>query len=255
MVIDAFGQSEIEQLHGTRRRHLDVGRLQIAMNDPLPMRHLQGVCDLDRDRDGILDGERTLQQPLGECRSVDQFKYQGGHSVDALEAIDGADVRMVEGRENLCFALEADQTVRVLGEEQREDLDRNVAIELAVARAVHIAHPATAKEVHDRIRAELPADERRSLLCCSHRRNRRPAFSVVAPSARKKAVCLAVRGEQRSHLFAHVHVISAFARDVRVALRLRQRHRGIEHGKHTIQVFAGHPQVLPFDGSRTTISG
>ena len=179
MVIDAFGQSEIEQLHETRRRHLDVGRLQIAMNDPLPMRHLQGVCDLHRDRDGILDGERTLQQPLGERRSVDQFKYQGGHSVDALEAIDGADVRMVEGRENPGFALEADQTVRVLGEERREDLDRHVAIELAVARAVDIAHPATAKEVHDRIRAELPADERRSLLCCSHQRNRRPAQESV----------------------------------------------------------------------------
>ena len=65
------------------------------MNDPLPMRYCQGVGDLHRDRDRILDGDRTLQQPFGQRRSVDQFKHQGGHAVDAFEAIDGADVRMV----------------------------------------------------------------------------------------------------------------------------------------------------------------
>jgi hypothetical protein len=228
-VIDAFGQSEIEQLHEIRR-HLDVCRLQIAMNDPLPVRHLQGVCDLYRDRDGIPDGERTFQQPLGERRSLDQLEYQGGHSVDPLEAIDGADVLVVESREYLGFALEADQTVRVLGEERREDLDRHVAIELAVARAVHVAHPATAKVVDDRIRAELPSDERRGLLC-SHPRHRGPAQEFVG------------RGLPRQEgldFFAQLAIAGTHLADECRALVRRARERGAQNRLDLIPAFAHH---------------
>ena len=172
-----------------------------------------------------------MQQPLGKRRSVDQFKYQGGHAVDALEAIDGADVRMVEGRENLRFALEADQTVRVLGEERREDLDRNVAIELAVARAVDVAHPATAKEVHDRIRAELPADERRCLLCCSHQRHRRPAQEFVRRGL--------VR-QERLDFFTQRAIVGTHLDDESRALVRGARERGAQNRLDLVPAFAHH---------------
>ena len=54
------------------------------------------------------------------------------------------DVRMVERRERLRFALEAREPLRIGGERGRQDLDRDVAIELGIARAIDLAHAAGA---------------------------------------------------------------------------------------------------------------
>ena len=53
-------------------------------------------------------------------------------------------LRMVQRREHSRFALEAREPVRVGGEGARQDLDRDVAPELAVAGAIDFAHPADA---------------------------------------------------------------------------------------------------------------
>jgi hypothetical protein len=86
---------------------------------------------------------------------------------------------VIERGQNLRFALETEQTVFILGEERREDLDRDVAIELAVARAVHLAHATAAKEIDDRIRAKLPPDEGRRLFRGSQQRNCRRAQKLI----------------------------------------------------------------------------
>ena len=44
-----FGQSEVQQLHDAIRRDLDVGGLQIAMDDSLVVRVLQRIGDLRAD--------------------------------------------------------------------------------------------------------------------------------------------------------------------------------------------------------------
>ena len=98
-----------------------------------------------------------------------------------LEAVDRADVGMVQRREHPRLALEAREPIRVARERARQDLDRDVAPELRVARAVHLAHAARAEQ-----RLQLIAAER----CAGHgrgRRRRRPAApaSTSAGSARK----------------------------------------------------------------------
>ena len=52
---------------------------------------------------------------------------------------------MRERGDGLGFALEPREGRRVRGERVRQDLDRDVAIQLRVARAVHLAHPAGAE--------------------------------------------------------------------------------------------------------------
>ena len=61
-----------------------------------------------------------------------------------LEAVDLRDVRMIQRGERLRFALEARQAVGVGRERLGQDLDRDVAIELRVARAIDLAHAACA---------------------------------------------------------------------------------------------------------------
>ena len=63
------------------------------------------------------------------------------------------DVRMIERGEHLRFALEARQALGVVRERVGQDLDRDVASELRVAGAIHLAHPAPSRRVN-LIRAE-----------------------------------------------------------------------------------------------------
>ncbi len=52
------------------------------------------------------------------------------------------DVRMIERGERLRFALEARETLGVIGERRRQNLQGHVAAELRVAGAIDLAHPA-----------------------------------------------------------------------------------------------------------------
>ena len=51
---------------------------------------------------------------------------------------------MAERRDDAGFALEAREGLRVRGEPLGEHLDRDVALQPGVARAIHLAHPAGA---------------------------------------------------------------------------------------------------------------
>ena len=52
---------------------------------------------------------------------------------------------------------EARDTIRVGGEGVRQDLDRDVATERGIPRAIHLAHPAGAESGHDLVGAEARA--------------------------------------------------------------------------------------------------
>ena len=60
----------------------------------------------------------------------------------ALEVVDGSDVRMIEGRENLSLTLETSHVVGIVRERSGEDFDRYVASEFRVPGAVDFAHAA-----------------------------------------------------------------------------------------------------------------
>ena len=73
---------------------------------------------------------------------------------------------MAERREHLRFALEARHPELVVGEDIAEDLQRDVASELGIARAVHLAHAPepraeTTSQTRIRASAALPVDARR----------------------------------------------------------------------------------------------
>ena len=75
-------------------------------------------------------------------------------AADFLEAVDLRDVRMIERREHLRFALEPRQPIGIGRERVRQDLDRDVAIQLRVAGAIHLAHAAAPQERLDLADAE-----------------------------------------------------------------------------------------------------
>ena len=64
------------------------------------------------------------------------------------------DVRMIEDRERLRFAREPGQAIGIAGEGVRKDLQRDVAIQLRVVCAIHLAHAARAEGGENLIRAD-----------------------------------------------------------------------------------------------------
>ena len=99
---------------------------------------------------GIASARDALRQVL----ALDQLHHQRAHAARFLEAVDVRDVRMVQRREHLRFAREPREPFGIVGEGVRQDLERDIAIELGVASAIHLAHPAFADRRCDFVHAE-----------------------------------------------------------------------------------------------------
>ena len=161
---DDLSQPEVEHLHDAARRQLDVGRLQIPMNDPLLVRRLERFGDLFGDRERFLERHRSIRDAFRERGSVDELHDESGRValggsrwIEVLYAVDLGDVPMVERREQLRLTFEPGQPVRITGEPVGEDLDGDVAIELRVARAIHLAHAPGAEQGLHLVRAQTGA--------------------------------------------------------------------------------------------------
>ena len=65
-----FRQAEVEDLHDALGRDLDVGRLQIAVDDPFLVRRVERVRDLRRDRQRLVERNGTLRDAIRQRRSL-----------------------------------------------------------------------------------------------------------------------------------------------------------------------------------------
>ena len=101
--------------------------------------------------------DRTLCHAIGERRPFDQFHHQRADVTRVLEAVDVRDVRMVQRSEDFSFALESGQAVDILYHGDRQNLDRDLALEVCVGRAIDLTHAARAERGQDLVRAETSA--------------------------------------------------------------------------------------------------
>ena len=81
--VERLRQTEIQHLHRAVVAHLDVGRLQIAMDDALLVRGFERLGDLPRDRQRVGERHRALRDALREGLALDQFHHE---RVDAAVA-------------------------------------------------------------------------------------------------------------------------------------------------------------------------
>jgi hypothetical protein len=136
---EGLGEAEVENLHRARGRDLDVRGLEIAMDNAVLVRGVERVGDLTREGKGLRDGQRYAES-FGQRVALDELEHQRGHAGLLFKAVDGSDVRMVEGRERPRLALETHQSAWIFARGLRKDLDRHVAQELRISCAIHLAH-------------------------------------------------------------------------------------------------------------------
>ncbi len=124
------------------------------MRDALPVRLVERVRDLDGDLERLIERERPLFQPLGQCLPVEVLHDQEVDPVLAADVMEGANVGVVQAGDGLRLALEPLLQIRVRGDMLGEDLDGDGSIESRVSRFVHFPHAARADGVDDLVRAE-----------------------------------------------------------------------------------------------------
>ena len=110
-----------------------------------------------RDRQGFADRNRALRDAIRERGTLDEFEDKRMRRATVLEAVNRGDVRMIQRRQHLGFAPESREPIRIQRERFGQHLQRHVAIQLRVARAIHLPHPARTEDSKDFIGAEARA--------------------------------------------------------------------------------------------------
>src|SRR5262249_8271276 len=103
---------------------------------------LEGVGDLRRVAERLVDGERSLREARSERLPLDQLHDEVRGPLLLPDVVERADVRMVEAGDGPRLALEPRSDLGVRREVRGKHLHRDDAIEARVARAVDLAHTA-----------------------------------------------------------------------------------------------------------------
>ena len=139
-------QPEVQHLHRTVVTHLDVGRFQIPVDDPLLVCCFEGFGDLLSNRQRLVERDSASFDAVSQRRPFDEFQNQRPDAVSFLQAVDVADVRVIQRSQNLCLTLEPRESFWVSRERFRQDLERHLALELGIRRLIDLPHPTLADE-------------------------------------------------------------------------------------------------------------
>ena len=113
-------EAEVQHLHRAVRPHLDVRRLQIAMNDALLVRRFERLGDLLRDRQRLVERDRPARDALRQSprprrapsRAHGRRRTPRGRRSCAM-------LRMIQRGEDLRFALKPREPFGVARERRR----------------------------------------------------------------------------------------------------------------------------------------
>jgi hypothetical protein len=104
---------------------------------------------------------------IGKRRAFDELQHERPrrlkparydptcHDRRLFDPVDGCNVRVVERGEHLRFAFEAREAVGIAREFLGQDLQRDIAIELRIARPIHDPHTACPEQAHDLVRSDV----------------------------------------------------------------------------------------------------
>jgi hypothetical protein len=136
----------------------DVGGLDVAMNDALTVRGLQSLGDFDRLRQQALYVHGAAGDAVFQRYAVE--KFHGNERLLAVLAdfIDGANVRMIEGRGSASLAAETLHRLRIARHFVGKEFEGDEAAEVGVFRLVDDAHAATAQLLDNSVMRDGLAD-------------------------------------------------------------------------------------------------
>jgi hypothetical protein len=164
--IDDLRQAEIENLQVSVRGAGVTGvrnklpGLIIAVYDAPVVRCRQGFRELNSETLNLLRRQRAFFQALTQRTSRNQLHGQKVHSVLGTEFENRSDVGVIQLGEGQRFLAKLLSRCVVSERAGREDLQRDVAIELLVVGTIDFAHAASADLCDDAIVRDALSDQR-----------------------------------------------------------------------------------------------
>ena len=187
-------EAEVTQVHVIALRQECVGRLHVTVDEPALMGGVQRGGELRHQRERPLGRERPFgrEQPL-EVDAVDVAHGDVELAADVARLIDRDDARVVDRGRRARLPQEAGAERLVVAEPRRQDLQRDLATEPHVGRAVDHPHAAATEDRLDAVPPEVTADRFSPLLrhtgqsdpsrLCSRRPSQAPPDQVKRVSA------------------------------------------------------------------------
>ena len=93
----------------------------------------------------LVERNRAARDALRQVVALDEFHHERAHAATLFKTVDVRDVRVIERRKRLRFAIEAREPIGVAGERVGQDLRCATSRSSFVSRArIDLAHPADA---------------------------------------------------------------------------------------------------------------
>ena len=102
---------------------------------------------------------RSAESPPSENQAVErlalhELQRQEVHALRLFDGIERHDVHVVEGGDGARLALKADEPIGIASQLRGQDLERDLAPQLRIGRAIDLPHAAGAKRSADDVVAE-----------------------------------------------------------------------------------------------------
>jgi hypothetical protein len=112
---------------------LNVGGLEIAVNDALLMRSFERLGDLGGESDRFIHREGAPRESVGQRFAVQELEDERRDPVRLLDAVDGGDVRMAQRGEETGLTRQPRAPPHVGDERGGQRLERHLPAELFIA--------------------------------------------------------------------------------------------------------------------------
>ena len=221
---------EVEHLHRAVGRHLDIRRLEVAVDDAHPM----GAGERGGELPAQIDDTRAVQRPSfqqdRQALALHVFHHHERAAVVLDDVVDGGHVRMIDARRHARFADDAIAQIPRRDTRRDQAFQRDRPIEARVAREEDFPHAPAPEPVLHEIGAHPAAGGQQRLVAHARRGRGNP-----------RAL------HERRHGRGQVGILTVGLNELRAVLRRRP----LRGGEHEILDFAprclGHrcPPVIP----------
>jgi hypothetical protein len=155
--VNQLGQAEVQDFDEACGGHHDVGRFEVTMDDPRPMRSRQRVGNLHRVLQRLVDVQPVASDEVDQRTTSDILHHDEVDRTGRIDVVDGDDVRMIECGGGARLPHEALATSRVGHRLVWQDFEGNRPVQTRVQGPVDHTHPAFAKFFHNLVvRERLP---------------------------------------------------------------------------------------------------
>ncbi len=167
---DGLRQPEVKYFHPPLGSQLDVCWLEVAVNDSAAMGGFERLGYLPEDGQSLVGIQRTALQSLCEVLARKELQHEDALALDVMQAVDGGDVWVVHGSQQLRLSLKTLQRLWITGEVIRQDLQRHFTVERLIEGFPHHAHPTLAHLLDEPVVQEITAwlDRHEAILLCAY---------------------------------------------------------------------------------------